>query len=777
TGSIIAGRIAHDSGFDNLFPVAFGITMISIIAIPFLRDTRKKLSSENPIGNFYGGRISQQFGANRASQVGIIILVFGGLVLAFTETIIVFMIGNAILGLGIGLLFASSAIALVEISSVHHRAKAISFMELSVYVGTATGSIIAGRIAHDSGFDNLFPVAFGITMISIIAIPFLRDTRKKLSSENPIGNFYGGRISQQFGANRASQVGIIILVFGGLVLAFTETIIVFMIGNAILGLGIGLLFASSAIALVEISSVHHRAKAISFMELSVYVGTATGSIIAGRIAHDSGFDNLFPVAFGITMISIIAIPFLRDTRKKLSSENQVFYSTARDKLELIRLDWENKKDADEVNELFDLFIPITERKIDRTEDHKFSRRIFLKSSFLLTFSSGIVSRISDTTMIIIFPLLILLYGFSPFELGLFVTLFTLFWSFGIAISGPIADTMGRKLPLVLGLLMEMSGFIMLFFSGLNDWFPIVTISMAVAGLGRGIYFPIPASVSTDLVPSKYKAYSLGVYRFFLDIGYVIGALLLIVIVEFRPGVINEVDLLEPTMTILIFILFLQALAVLLFFKDPRPGFRQLGSMKEHLLLVKQSYSYLIQAIERFTESRIPEVKNLLKKAKQEERKADSYIEQMIRATYSGAWKATDAYELLQFSTKVDKALGHCIRSVRKLLHVKEKLPIGFRSKLKYYSNLLEALIETTEETFNLISVKFYLAVEQSYQVNFVEEFLDIIHKQLWEELLKNADNISPMSLMLLSSVIESLEKSANILEDAAEIIRLISFKH
>lgn len=592
-----------------------------------------------------------------------------------------------------------------------------------------------------------------------------------------IGNYYGGRISQRFGSNRASQTGLIILILGGLILAVTETNIIFMIGNGVLGLGIGLLFASSAVALVEISSVHHRAKAISFMELSVYVGTATGSFIAGRIAEDSGFTKLFPLAFGITIVTLIALPFLKDTRKRGSADSEISYSSAREKLDMIRLDWKDKEDSEEVEELFELFIPITERKIVKTEDIKFSRKVFLKPSFLLTFSSGIVSRISDTMMIIIFPLLIIEYGFSPFELGIFVTFFTLFWSLGIALSGPIADNLGRKLPLSVGLLMEMSGFIILFFSGLNEWFPTIIISMGIAGLGRGLYFPIPASVSTDLVPSKYKAYSLGVYRFFLDFGYIIGALLLIMIVEFRPEENDQVKLLEPTMTILIFIILLQAIAVMMFFKDPRPGFRQLGSMKEHLSIVKKSYSYLTQAIDKFTESKPVEVKELLEKAKHEERKADSYVEQMTRATYSGAWRATDAYELLQFSTKIDKALGYCIRSLRKLLHVSEKLSMSFRSKLKYYGTLLEALIETTEETFNLISVHFYLAVEQSYQVNFVEEFLDIIHKQLWEELLKNSDKISPLSLMLLTSVIESLEKSANILEDAAEVIRLISFKH
>lgn len=513
------------------------------------------------------------------------------------------------------------------------------------------------------------------------------------------------------------------------------------------------------------------------MELSVYIGTATGSFIAGRIAETRGFDDLFPIAFLITLLTIIIIPLLSDTRSQGREDETTHFPTARQKLDLLKNEWHDNPDIEEVEELFKLFIPITEREIGDQSEAKFSRKVFFLPSFIITYSSGIVSRISDTAMIIVFPLLILGYGFSAFALGIFITIFTLFWSIGIGVSGPIADTLGRKIPLAFGLIMEMVGFVLLFLLGLNDWLPMIVFSMVIAGLGRGLYFPIPASVSTDLVPSKYKAYSLGLYRFFLDMGYIIGAILIILIVEFRPGVDDDIKLLEPVMTIIILIIFMQFIAVLLFFKDPRPGFRQLDAMRKHLSLVKESLFLLTHSIDAYIEGNIEGGKVLLHEAKSIERKADVYVEQMTRATYSGAWRATDAFELLQFSTKIDKSLGYSIRSVRKLFHVQDKLPSAFRSKLRYYSRLLELLIETTEETFTLISVKLYLAVEQSYQVNFVEEFLDIIHKQLWEELLKNSDKITPLSLMLLTSVIESLEKSANILEDAAEIIRLISFKH
>ncbi|MHA2029235.1 MAG: MFS transporter [Candidatus Kariarchaeaceae archaeon] len=637
-----------------------------------------------------------------------------------------------------------------------------------IFSAIALGIQRTGLSIHSQSLTGVFS---GYLLISAsISLAFFGGSKA-------LGNYYGGIISQKFGSHRASQVGVTILIGGGLLLATTKSNLVFMFGNGFLGLGIGLLFASSAISLVNISSVHHRAKAISSMELAVYIGTAGGSFLAGRIAHERGFDNLFPLAFLITLVTIFLIPFMQDTSQFSKDEDKSQFPTARQKLEILRQEWKEKEDEDEVEELFRLFIPITEREIGNGDDKRFTRRIFLAPSFLITFSTGIVSRISDTAMIIVFPLLIIKYGFSAFELGIFVSLFTIFWAIGIGFSGPIADNLGRKIPLTIGLIMETTGFVLLFFLGLNDWLPIIILSMMVAGLGRGLYFPIPASVSTDLVPSKYKAYSLGIYRFFLDTGYIIGALIMILIVDFRSGVENEIDLLEPAMIVTILIIFIQFFAVLLFFKDPRPRFRQLDSMEKHLELVKESFLLLTKTIDSYTEGKLGLCSELMDNAKRVERKADIHVEQMTRATYSGAWRATDAIELLQFSTKVDKSLGYSIRSVRKLLNVKEKLPATFRRKLRYYSRLLEVLIETTEETLTLISVKFYLAVEQSYQVNFVEEFLDIVHKRLWEELLENADNISPLSLMLLVNVIESLEKSANILEDAAELIRTISFKH
>jgi uncharacterized protein Yka (UPF0111/DUF47 family) len=150
---------------------------------------------------------------------------------------------------------------------------------------------------------------------------------------------------------------------------------------------------------------------------------------------------------------------------------------------------------------------------------------------------------------------------------------------------------------------------------------------------------------------------------------------------------------------------------------------------------------------------------------------------MTKATYAGVWRASDAIEILQFSTKVDKAAGHVIRAMRKFLLVDNELPKNFLLKLRQYAVILDVLVETTSETLELVPIRMNLAVEQSYQVNYVEEFLDEIHKELWKEIISMSSDITPLTTLLLSEAIDSLEKGANTLEDAAELIRLISFKH
>ncbi|MHA2249804.1 MAG: MFS transporter [Candidatus Kariarchaeaceae archaeon] len=601
-----------------------------------------------------------------------------------------------------------------------------------------------------------------------------------------VGNFLGGRLADTKGRAFISRIGLVILGLGSFILALANNLAQFFIGNSIVGMGIGLLFASSAIALADIATPMHRAKGLSLMELSVYAGTSIGAIIAGNVAETWDFEATFIVALIIVMFSLVWGIGLRDTRSIISTEETSRFLTAKEKLAILNEQWIEHHKDDSNSDILEVFTPFLNKSDEVSPAvRRFSWRLFFRPSVLVTLSTGIVTRISDAAMILVYPLLIYLYYHSPVKLGIATSIFTIFWSIGIVIAGPFSDSVGRKIPLAFGLFLEALGMVIMFLLGLNEWFPIIIFGTMVAGLGRGIYFPIPPSAATDFVSPRHRGLTLGIYRFVLDFGYVIGALLLIVLIEPRAdgacidsGIDDDCKtLLQPTMIIILIILVIQGLLVILFLKDPRPGFKQFPQVEEHLELIDKTIQNVSKGIYQYTESNTTNAEENLFIAKSFEREADNVLEFMTRATYSGMWRAADALEILQFSAKVDKAAGHTLRAFRKLLLVDHILPNNFMIKLRQYAVILEILMETTFETFKLIQVRLNLAVKQSYQVNFVEEFLDDIHRQLWQEIIHMTDEVSPLCLLLLSQAIDSLEKGANTLEDAAELIRLISFKH
>ena len=651
----------------------------------------------------------------------------------------------------------------------------VTYLSVLIFSATALGVQRALLSVYTSGLES------DLDRYLIVGAAF---ALASFGGSKAIGNFLGGKYGNQIGRNITVRIGSGILILGSIILFLVDKLSWFYIGNAFLGLGIGMIFAASTVALTDISTPMHRAKAISMMELSVYGGNTLGALYAGFTSNNT-YNTSFLIALIIVSVSFLISFRLKDTTKWAIKRETPIIKPLRDKLDIIHQEWLDniaKYETDFTEyDSFDKHIEEldnSQKRLRIGREINISSRLFFKPSFLLVFASGIMSRISDSAMILVYPLLIIIYGYNIVELGIATSIFTLFWSVGIAITGPLSDKIGRKIPLFVGTILEATGFILIFNIDLQSWFPMIIFGTAVAGLGRGIYFPIPASIASELVVPELKAITLGIYRFVLDMGYVIGSLFIIAVVETR--VISNGDsaeLLEPVFGIIMILLFLIGFLNITLMVDPNPGFRQYPLIKKHVNTIRKSIYHSTKSINYFIDGKLEKATHELKLSKMKERQADQVLEHMTYATYSGSLKAVSASELLQFSTKIDKAAGHSIRALRKLLLVEDELPLIFKIKLLQYSKLLELLIETAEETINLLEVRINLAAHQSYQVSFVEEILDKIHQELWSEIISIAHEISPMSQLLMVKGIEYLELSANSIEDGIEFIRLISFKH
>ena len=593
-----------------------------------------------------------------------------------------------------------------------------------------------------------------------------------------IGNFLGGDLSQRIGRRLMARIGLFLLVIGSYAVLLADTLELFLLVNLVIGIGIGIFIASATVMFSDIVTSKRRARSMSIMELSVYGGTSFGSILAG-ITSAFGYLYSFAAAFVLVLLALIISILLKDSSKvAINMEHKTVEKRAK-KIKRLEEHWRELTatsilDSEDID---DLYTKIDVEGKYLLKEEVFKRRQFFHPSFLITFSTGLMSRVSDTAIILLLPLYLIAHDFSPLELGIITSSFTIMWAVGMYITGKVSDEIGRKQPVVLGLIIELTGLSILLLPALNEQLPITLLAIVIAGLGRGTYYPLPASIISDQVSLTQRPMVLGVYRFILDFGYVIGSILLVLLIEptlFGKST-NPKNVFDSTLVVLVFLLLIQAILTGIFLRDPKPRFRQLNRLDKHLLQVQRSMSLLNYAVIEYASDNKIKSRMLLDQAKLIEQKADRTLEQIIENTYAGAMYAVDGIELLEFAHKMDKALGHSLRAVRHLHQVRSQLTIQFLIRLSKFSILLDFMVLEAVEVIKLLPFNLSVAAQQSYQVNRLEEYLDSLHQLMWEDCLDITTH--GLQSVLLVNSIESLEKAANTVEDAVQLIRLIAIKH
>src|SRR5262245_37356465 len=97
--------------------------------------------------------------------------------------------------------------------------------------------------------------------------------------------------------------------------------------------------------------------------------------------------------------------------------------------------------------------------------------------------------------------------------------------------GRLADRVGRKPLIVWGMLVQAAGHAVI---GLGLAAPLLSglIGSALLGLGTALVYPALLAAVGDVAHPAWRATSVGVYRFWRDLGYAVGALMAGVVAAF-----------------------------------------------------------------------------------------------------------------------------------------------------------------------------------------------------------------------------------------------------
>lgn len=333
-------------------------------------------------------------------------------------------------------------------------------------------------------------------------------------------NFFAGNLSDHWGRVRVLQLGWIIAIPIPLILMFANHWYWILFANVLLGVSQALTWSMTVVMKVDIAGEKQRGLAIGLNEFAGYGGVAVIAFITGIIATDYGLrPEPFYVGLVLVVIGLFLSTQVKDTRHHAHG---------------------NEPHKEKSTEQKPLPLKLVFRKAT-WQDSGLSSASF----------AGLVTNLKDGMLWGLLPL----YLFQKLDLSQIATVvaaYPIVWSTAQLIFGPLSDKIGRKLIIATGMFVQ--GLALLAFVWF-DSFAGYVFSAGLVGLGTAMVYPTLLALVSDLSGPSWRASALGVYRFWRDLGYAIGAI--------STGLLADALDIPSSMIVVAFLAFIAALVVAL----------------------------------------------------------------------------------------------------------------------------------------------------------------------------------------------------------------------
>jgi MFS family permease len=135
--------------------------------------------------------------------------------------------------------------------------------------------------------------------------------------------------------------------------------------------------------------------------------------------------------------------------------------------------------------------------------------------------AGLVTNLKDGMLWGLLPIFLQSRRLSVTETGIVVAIYPAVWGVAQLASGPLSDRIGRKVLIVGGVLLHGVGVAsFVWFETFAGWVGAASLT----GLGTAMAYPVLQAFVSDVTAPSWRASALGVYRFWRDLGYALGAL-------------------------------------------------------------------------------------------------------------------------------------------------------------------------------------------------------------------------------------------------------------
>ena len=260
--------------------------------------------------------------------------------------------------------------------------------------------------------------------------------------------------------------------------------------NILLGINQGLTWSTTVLMKIDLVGPRNRGLALGLNEAAGYLAVAVVAFLTGLIAESAGLRPA-PFFLGIAIAGLglgASVLFVRETRGHAQLESGIAGGAEADP-HWLRLAWRST---------------VTDRSLSAA------------------CQAGLVNNLNDAMAWGLLPIVQAAAGLPIAQIGLLAGAYPATWGIAQIATGALSDRIGRKRLIVAGMLAQALAIAAI--AATTGFVPWLAAAVLL-GLGTAMVYPTLIAVVADVAEPRRRGAVTGVYRFWRDIGFAVGAIL------------------------------------------------------------------------------------------------------------------------------------------------------------------------------------------------------------------------------------------------------------
>jgi MFS family permease len=317
-------------------------------------------------------------------------------------------------------------------------------------------------------------------------------------------NFVAGRMAERLGRKRVLLLGWLVALPIPVLMYFAASWAWVVVATVLLGINQGLTWSMTQTAKLDFTRADQRGLVIGLNEFAGYVGVAIAGVATGYLASMFGARDAL-LWFGIVVVGLASLLAAFAVAETLPWARDEMKRQAIGAVQILRPRYPSGVSA--LPSTAEMFLLMSWR----------DRRMAALCQ------AGLVEKFVDALVWVFWPVYLHQKGLSLSGIGWIVGVYGFTWGAAQFFTGRLSDRLGRRPLNGWGMWICGAGVALMPLGNGATWW---SLSAAITGLGMAMLYPNLSAAVADIAHPSWRASAIGIYRFWRDLGYGIGALVL-----------------------------------------------------------------------------------------------------------------------------------------------------------------------------------------------------------------------------------------------------------